>query len=54
LYPLARLGLARSVALTDDTENSRKEYQAFFELWKDADPDLPVLIDAKKRFALLK
>ena len=48
LYPLARLGSARAFALTSDTEKSRKEYQHFFALWKDADADLPVLIDAKK------
>ena len=48
LYPLARLGSARAYALTRDTEKSRKEYQHFFALWKDADVDLPVLIDAKK------
>lgn len=54
LYPLARLGLARAVALAGDTEKSRKEYQRFFELWKDADADLPILIEAKQRFRLLK
>ena len=54
LYPLARLGLARAIALTGDTEKSRKEYQSFFELWKNADTDLPILIEAKQRFALLK
>jgi serine/threonine protein kinase/tetratricopeptide (TPR) repeat protein len=54
LYPLARLGLARAVALTGNTEKSREEYRSFFELWKDADADLPILIEAKHRFALLK
>jgi hypothetical protein len=54
LYPLARLGLARASALTGDSEKSRAEYRSFFELWKDADADLPILIEAKQRFELLK
>ena len=54
LYPLAHLGLARAAALLDDKERGRKEYQAFFALWKDADADLPGLTAAKKEFALLK
>jgi predicted Zn-dependent protease len=54
LYPLARLGLARAIAFTGDKEASRKEYQRFFELWKDADADLPILIKAKQSFELLK
>ncbi|MEK6300022.1 MAG: protein kinase [Acidobacteriota bacterium] len=54
LYPLARLGVARAIALTGDTEKSRKEYRSFFELWKDADADLPILIEAKQSFGLLK
>ncbi|HYV06802.1 MAG TPA: protein kinase [Blastocatellia bacterium] len=48
LYPLARLGLARAAALTGDMEKSRKEYECFLELWKNADPDLPILIEAKR------
>ena len=48
LYPLAHLGLARAIALTGDKEKSRKQYQDFFALWKNADADLPVLIEAKK------
>lgn len=48
LYPLAHLGLARALALTGDREKSRKEYQIFLSLWKDADSDHPVLIEAKK------
>ncbi|HZM85473.1 MAG TPA: protein kinase [Blastocatellia bacterium] len=54
LYPLAHLGLARAAALTGDVATSRKTYQDFFALWKDADADLPVLIDAKKEYAALK
>lgn len=54
LYPLAHLGLARAIALTGDTEKSRKKYQDFFVLWKDADADLPILIEAKKGSESLK
>jgi serine/threonine protein kinase/Flp pilus assembly protein TadD len=54
LCPLAHLGLARAFALTGDREKSRKEYKHFFALWKDADVDLPILIDAKKGSESLK
>jgi len=50
LYPLAHLGLARAAALVGDTAKSRKAYEDFFALWKDADPDLPILIEAKKEY----
>jgi serine/threonine protein kinase/Flp pilus assembly protein TadD len=51
LYPLADLGLARAAALQGDTATARKAYQDFFAFWKDADNDLPVLIEAKKEYA---
>ena len=54
LYPLAHLGLARAAVLTGDTSKARQAYQDFFALWKDADPDLPVLIEAKKEYEKLK
>jgi tetratricopeptide (TPR) repeat protein len=54
LYPLAHLGLARAAALTGDVAGSRKAYQDFFALWKDADADLPILIAAKKEYQKLK
>jgi eukaryotic-like serine/threonine-protein kinase len=53
LYPLANLGLARAAWLTGDVAGSRKSYQDFFAVWKDADADLPILIEAKKEFAAL-
>ena len=53
-YPLAHLGLARAAALTGDLAGSRKAYQDFLALWKDADADLPILIQAKKEYASLK
>ena len=54
LYPLAHLGLARAAVLTGDTAKARQAYQDFFALWKDADADLPVLIEAKKEYEKLK
>ncbi|MCG3163991.1 MAG: Serine/threonine-protein kinase PknD [Acidobacteria bacterium] len=54
LWPLAHLGLARAAALTGDAARSRQAYENFFALWKDADPDLPVLIEAKQEYAKLK
>ena len=53
-YPLAYLGLARAYALQGDTTKSRTAYQDFFALWKDADPDIPILKDAKSEYAKLK
>ncbi len=54
LWPLAHLGLARAAALSGDTAKSRKAYQDFFALWKDADTDIPILIEAKKEYERLK
>ena len=54
LFPLAHLGLARSAVLQGDTASARKSYQDFFALWKDADPDIPILIEAKKEYEKLR
>jgi tetratricopeptide (TPR) repeat protein len=51
---LAHLGLARSHALQGDTSKSRTAYQDFFALWKDADPDIPILKQAKAEYAKLE
>jgi tetratricopeptide (TPR) repeat protein len=48
LYPLAYLGLARSLDVTGDTAKSLKARADFFAAWKDADSDLPILIEAKR------
>jgi len=53
-YPLAQLGLARALAAQHDTANARTAYQDFFALWKGADPDIPVLIEAKAEYAKLQ
>lgn len=54
LWPLAHLGLARAAVLEGDVMKSRKAYEDFFLLWKDADAELPVLIEAKKEYERLK
>jgi len=48
--PLAQLGLARAYAIQGDRENSRKAYDAFFAMWKGADPDIPILRQAKAEY----
>lgn len=53
LGALAHLGIARAHALTGDTQKARAEYQTLLTLWKDADPDIPVLIQAKAEYAKL-
>jgi tetratricopeptide (TPR) repeat protein/predicted Ser/Thr protein kinase len=52
-YALSHLGLARSAALTEDAAAAKKAYRDLFDLWKDADPDLPVLQQAKVEYAKL-
>ncbi len=52
-WPLSHLGLARAAALTGDTTKSRKMYETFLELWKDADFDIPILKQAKAEYAKL-
>ena len=54
LYPLAHLGLGRAMLLQGDTAKAKQSYDEFFRLWKDADADLPVLIEAKKEYAKLR
>jgi serine/threonine protein kinase/predicted Zn-dependent protease len=54
LFTLAHLGLARAAALTGDTSKSRKAYQDFLSLWKDADSDLTVLQEAGQEYEKLK
>jgi len=54
LGALTRLGLARAYALQGDTAKARAAYQEFLTLWKDADPDIPILRQAKAEYANLK
>jgi tetratricopeptide (TPR) repeat protein len=50
---LAHLGLGRAYALAGDSAKAKSAYQDFFELWKNADPDVPILAQAKAEFAKL-
>ena len=54
LGALAHLQLGRAYALTGDTAKSRTAYQDFFALWKDADPDMPILKEARAEYEKLK
>ena len=62
--PEARRGLSASTPFTwvmrgrayarlGQTEEARKSYQKFFDIWKDADPDIPLLLQAREEFAKL-
>ena len=54
LGALAHLGLARAYVQQGDTVKTKAAYQDFLTLWKDADPDIPILIAAKSEYARLK
>jgi eukaryotic-like serine/threonine-protein kinase len=51
---LAHLGLGRANALAGDSAKAKTAYQDFFILWKNADPDIPILKQAKAEYATLK
>ncbi len=51
---LAHLGIARAYVLSGDTAKARTAYQDFFALWKAADPDIPILNQAKAESAKLQ
>jgi serine/threonine protein kinase/Flp pilus assembly protein TadD len=51
---LAHLGLARAYAMQGDSARAKAAYQDFLTLWKDADPDIPILIAAQSEYAKLK
>jgi serine/threonine protein kinase/Tfp pilus assembly protein PilF len=50
---LAHLQLGRAYALQGDTAKARAAFQDFLALWKDADPDIPILKQAKVEYAKL-
>jgi len=54
VYAMARLGLGRAYALQDQTAKARTAYQDFLALWKDADPDIPILKQAKEEYEKLR
>jgi hypothetical protein len=45
--------LARSYAASGRTADARKAYEAAFDLWPDAEPDMPLLVEAKREYAAL-
>ena len=51
---LAQLGLARAYALQGEKTKSRTAYQDFLGLWKDAEPEIPILRQAKAEYARLQ
>ena len=53
-HSLAKLGLGRAYRMTGDTAKARAAYQDFFALWKDADPDVPILKEARAEYAKLQ
>ena len=53
-YNLSHLGLGRAQALQGNTAAAKSAYQDFFAAWKDADPDLPILKQAKAEYEKLK
>ena len=54
LYPLAQLGLARAAVLKGHTTKALKAYQDFFALWRDADPDIRTLQQARRELEKMK
>jgi tetratricopeptide (TPR) repeat protein len=54
LGALARLGLARAYAMQGNIAKAKAAYQDFLTLWKDADPDIPILKQAKAEYAKLQ
>jgi hypothetical protein len=51
---LAHLGLGRAYVLAGDKDKARAAYTDFLTLWKDSDPDIPILKQAKAEYAKLQ
>jgi eukaryotic-like serine/threonine-protein kinase len=54
LIPLSQLQIARAYALQNDSAKARMAYQDFLTLWQDADPDIPILKQAKAEYTKLQ
>jgi eukaryotic-like serine/threonine-protein kinase len=54
LGALSHLQVGRAYAMSSDTAKAKAAYQDFLTLWKDADPDIPILTRAKAEFAKLQ
>jgi hypothetical protein len=46
--------LARAYAIQGDTQKAKTAYQDFLAAWKDADPDVPILKEAKTEYGKLQ
>ena len=53
-YPAAQVLLARAEVQMGNIVGARKTYEQFFAFWKDADPDIPILQQARREYARLK
>ncbi len=53
-HSLAKLGLGRAYVIAGDTAKAKAAYQDFFALWKDADPETPILKEAKSEYGKLQ
>jgi eukaryotic-like serine/threonine-protein kinase len=51
---LAHVQMGRALALAGDHNKAKAAYQDFLSLWKDADPDIPILKQAKAEYAKLQ
>ena len=54
LWKVLHLELGRAYALSGDTAKAKTAYQALLTLWKEADPDIPILKEAKVEYAKLQ
>jgi tetratricopeptide (TPR) repeat protein len=54
VLPLSYLGLARAAILNGDPTRARHGYEEFFAFWRDADPDIPVVVEAQNEYEKLK
>jgi eukaryotic-like serine/threonine-protein kinase len=54
LGALTHLQLGRAYAMSGENAKAKASYQDFFSVWKDADPDIPILKEAKAEFAKLQ
>ena len=48
------LKIGRAYTISGDTAKAKAAYQDFLKLWKDADPDIPILKEAKAEYAKLQ
>ncbi len=53
-YNAAQVGLARALAAAGDIAGAKLAYEAFFDLWKSADPGIPLFVAAQKEYAALR